>query len=203
MLGSVTVLVDDDREDPSAADEVAALEPGRAAPNRQSRGAAPARRGAARTDRPAPGFASWWRWPGGYVMRLGGYVPCVSMTGPLGDVPPSDQLMTVTQDDRENRPVLVVRGEVDLSTGSRLRDSVSSVLHQGGAGPVILDLSAVEFLSSSGLGHLVALDEQGRRLSRPLRIVVSETRPVVLPITTMGLDNVLSLFGTVDEAVAG
>jgi len=31
MLGSVTVLVDDDREDPSAADEVAALEPGRAA----------------------------------------------------------------------------------------------------------------------------------------------------------------------------
>jgi anti-sigma B factor antagonist len=125
------------------------------------------------------------------------------MTGPLGDVPPSDQLMTVTQDDRENRPVLVVRGEVDLSTGSRLRDSVSSVLHQGGAGPVILDLSAVEFLSSSGLGHLVALDEQGRRLSRPLRIVVSETRPVVLPITTMGLDNVLSLFGTVDEAVAG
>jgi anti-sigma B factor antagonist len=124
------------------------------------------------------------------------------MTGPLGDVPPSDQLMTVTRDDREHRPVLVVRGEVDLSTESRLRDTVSSVLEQGGAGPVILDLSAVEFLSSSGLGHLVALDEEGRRLSRPLRIVVSATRPVLNPIVTMGLDNVLSLFRTVDEAAA-
>ncbi len=126
-----------------------------------------------------------------------------SVTGPLGDVPPPDQLMTVTRDDRDNSPVLVVRGEVDLSTGGRLRDTVSGVLQQAGAGPVILDLSAVEFLSSSGLGHLVALDEEGRRLSRPLRIVVNQTRPVVRPITTMGLDDVLSLFGTVDEAVTG
>src|SRR3954447_25429023 len=125
------------------------------------------------------------------------------MTGSLGDLPPSNQLMTITRGDREYRPVLVVRGEVDLSTGNRLRDTVSSVLEQGGAGPVILDLSAVEFLSSAGLGHLVALDEEGRRLSRPLRIVVNETRPVVHPITTMGLDDVLSLFGTVEEAVAG
>ena len=46
-------------------------------------------------------------------------------------------------------------------------------------------------------------DEKGRRLSRPLRIVVSKTRPVVHPITTMGLDNVLSLFDTLDEAVRG
>ena len=68
---------------------------------------------------------------------------------------------------------------------------------------MILDLSAVEFLSSSGLGHLVALDEEGRQLSRPLRIVVNETRPVVRPITTMGLDDVLSLFDTVEEAVTG
>jgi anti-sigma B factor antagonist len=126
-----------------------------------------------------------------------------SVTGPRGDVPPPDQLMTVTQTDRGSQPVLVVRGEVDLSTGGRLRDTVSSVLQQTGAGPVILDLSAVDFLSSSGLGHLVALDEEGRQLSRPLRIVVDDTRSVVRPITTMGLDDVLSLFGTVDEAVAG
>ncbi len=111
--------------------------------------------------------------------------------------------MTVTQTDRGSQPVLVVRGEVDLSTGGRLRDTVSSVLQQTGAGPVILDLTAVDFLSSSGLGHLVALDEEGRQLSRPLRIVVDDTRSVVRPITTMGLDDVLSLFGTVDEAVAG
>jgi anti-sigma B factor antagonist len=125
-----------------------------------------------------------------------------SVTGPLGDVPPPEQLMTVSRNDRDSWPVLVVRGEVDLSTGGRLRDTVSNVLQQTSAGPVILDLSGVEFLSSSGLGLLVALDEEGRRLSRPLRIVVDETRPVIRPITTMGLDDVLSLFGTVDEAMS-
>lgn len=130
-------------------------------------------------------------------------VPSGPVTGPLGDVPPSEELMTVTRDDRDGQPVLVVRGEIDLSTGGRLRDTVSSVLHQAGDGPVILDLSEVEFLSSSGLGHLVALDDEGRQLSRPLRIVVDETRPVVRPITTMGLDDVLSLFRTINEAVAG
>jgi hypothetical protein len=39
-------------------------------------------------------------------------VRSVSVTGHLGDVPPSDQLMTVTRDDRDDSPVLVVRGEV-------------------------------------------------------------------------------------------
>ena len=127
-------------------------------------------------------------------------VPSGPVTGPPGDVPPPEQLMTVVRDDRDGQTVLVVHGEIDLSTGGRLRDAVSTVLHQAGAGPVILDLSDVEFLSSSGLGHLVALDEEGRRLSRPLRIVVDESRPVVRPITTMGLDDVLSLFRTVNEA---
>lgn len=130
-------------------------------------------------------------------------VPSASVTGSLGDAPPSTQLMTVTRDDREHRPVLVVRGEVDLSTGGRLREAVSSVLQQPATGPVILDLSAVEFLSSSGLGQLVALDEEGRRLMRPLRIVVNQTRPVVRPITTMGLDEVLTLYTTIEDALTG
>ena len=97
--------------------------------------------------------------------------------------------------------MIVIRGDVDLSTGGRLRDTVSSALQLAGSKPVILDLSAVEFLSSSGLGHLVALDDEARRLSGSLRIVVDQTRPVVRPITTMGLDDVLSLFTTVDEAL--
>jgi anti-sigma B factor antagonist len=35
-----------------------------------------------------------------------------------------------------------------------------------------------------------------------LRVVVDPNRPVIRPIRTMGLDEVLSLFRTVDEAVA-
>lgn len=125
------------------------------------------------------------------------------MTGPLDDVPPTEQLMTITREDRGRCQVLTVRGEVDLSTGERLRSTVNTALQRALGQPVILDLSPVDFLSSSGLGQLVALDEEARGMMTSLRIVVDPDRHVIRPITTMGLDDVLSLYRTVDEAVAG
>ena len=110
--------------------------------------------------------------------------------------------MTIERDDRDGCLVLVVHGEVDLSTGGRLMEAGSAALHESAHQPVILDLTGVEFLSSSGLGLLVALHDDGRELGAPLRVVVDPTRPVIRPIRTMGLDEVLSLFRTVDEAVA-
>jgi anti-sigma B factor antagonist len=77
------------------------------------------------------------------------------------------------------------------------------VLREAGGRPVVLDMLEVEFLSSSGLGVLVALNDEARATSTPLRVVVDQERPVMRPIRTMGLDDVLSMYGTVDEAVAG
>jgi anti-sigma B factor antagonist len=125
------------------------------------------------------------------------------MNAPLGGVPPAEQLMTISRDDRDGCVVVVVRGEVDLSTGGRLLEAGSAALREAGRRPVVLDLSRVDFLSSSGLGLLVALHDEGRDLGAPLRVVVDETRPVIRPIRTMGLDEVLSLYRTVDEAVLG
>jgi anti-anti-sigma factor len=97
--------------------------------------------------------------------------------------------------------VLVVHGEVDLSTGSRLMEAGSEALHQAGGQPVVLDLSDVDFLSSSGMGLLVALHDEGRGMHTALRVVVDEKRSVIRPIRTMGLDEVLSLFGSIEEAI--
>jgi anti-sigma B factor antagonist len=68
--------------------------------------------------------------------------------------------MTIERDDRDGCLVLVVHGEVDLSTGGRLMEAGSAALQE------------------------------------------SAHQPVIRPIRTMGLDEVLSLFRTVDEAVA-
>lgn len=125
------------------------------------------------------------------------------MTGPLGGVPPSELLMTVSRTDRNGFAVLAVQGEVDLSTGGRLAEVANDALHSTEGRPVILDLTEVEFLSSSGLGVLVALDDEARSLGTKLRIVVNGTRSVLHPIRTMGLDDVLTLFATLDEAVSG
>jgi len=125
------------------------------------------------------------------------------MNGPLGGVPPTEQLMTIARDDQGGCVVLAVRGEVDLSTGGRLLEAGSAALREAVGRPVVLDLSGVNFLSSSGLGLLVALHDEGRDIGSPLRVVVDETRPVIRPIRTMGLDEVLSLYGSLDEAVFG
>jgi anti-sigma B factor antagonist len=125
------------------------------------------------------------------------------MTGPLGGVPPAELLMTTSREDRDGCLVLAVRGEVDLSTGDRLAETAGDVVRQAGGRPVVLDLLAVDFLSSSGLGVLVSLNDQARVVGTPLRVVVDAMRPVMRPIRTMGLEDVLSIFGTVDEAVSG
>jgi anti-sigma B factor antagonist len=125
------------------------------------------------------------------------------MTGPLGGVPPAELLMTIARQDRGGCLVLAIRGEVDLSTGSRLAETAGEALREAGGRPVVLDMLAVEFLSSSGLGVLVSLNDEARALGTPLRVVVDPSRPIMRPIRTMGLDDVLSMFGTVDAAVAG
>ncbi|MFD1530480.1 STAS domain-containing protein [Pseudonocardia aurantiaca] len=125
------------------------------------------------------------------------------MNGPLGGVPPAEQLMTIARDDQGGCLILAVRGEVDLSTGGRLLEAGSATLREARGRPLVLDLTGVDFLSSSGLGLLVALNDEGRDLGVPLRVVVDESRPVIRPIRTMGLDEVLSLYRTVDEAVIG
>jgi anti-sigma B factor antagonist len=125
------------------------------------------------------------------------------MTGPLGGVPPAELLMTTSREDRDGCLVLAVRGEVDLSTGDRLAETAGDVVREAGGRPVVLDLLAVDFLSSSGLGVLVSLNDQARAVGTPLRVVVDATRPVMRPIRTMGLEDVLTIFGTVDEAVSG
>jgi anti-sigma B factor antagonist len=125
------------------------------------------------------------------------------MTGPLGGVPPAELLMTTSREDRDGCLVLAVRGEVDLSTGERLAETAGDVVREAAGRPVVLDLLAVDFLSSSGLGVLVSLNDQARVVGTPLRVVVDATRPVMRPIRTMGLEDVLSIFGTVDEAVTG
>jgi anti-sigma B factor antagonist len=111
--------------------------------------------------------------------------------------------MTTDRGDRDGSLVLAVRGEVDLSTGDRLAEAAGEVLREAAGRLVVLDMLAVDFLSSSGLGVLVSLNDQARALRTPLRVVVDATRPVMRPIRTMGLEDVLSIFGSVDEAIAG
>jgi anti-sigma B factor antagonist len=61
----------------------------------------------------------------------------------------------------------------------------------------------VTFLSSTGLGALVDAHREAARLGEPLRVVVDHARPVLRTIQLTGLDEVLTLYHFVDNAVRG
>lgn len=98
--------------------------------------------------------------------------------------------------------VVEVAGEIDLYTVDRFRTAVAAGFDQLHDGEVlVIDLTDVTFLSSTGLQALVEVTQAARRRRQPLRIVVDHTRPVIRPLKLTGLDDVLALFNTIDDAL--
>jgi anti-sigma B factor antagonist len=96
--------------------------------------------------------------------------------------------------------VLEVAGEVDVYTAPGLRDRVSDLL-DGGQHQIVIDLGGVEFLDSTGLGVLVAGLNRAREVGGSLSLVCPQERVLKLFRIT-GLDEVFTVHGTVDEALA-
>jgi len=94
--------------------------------------------------------------------------------------------------------VLEVGGEVDVYTAPRLRERLVELV-EGGARSVIIDLSRVEFLDSTGLGVLVGALKRLRAAGGSLGLVCGQERLLkIFRITA--LDRVFSLFDTVEAA---
>jgi anti-sigma B factor antagonist len=112
--------------------------------------------------------------------------------------------MTVRTDDRDDVLILTVDGDVDGLTAPRLSRAVSDALRHLAGRPLVLDLTNVKFLGSTGLRTLrdSAQDAMNQEGSLPLRVVVDQARPVIRPIEIVGLDQILALYHTVDEALA-
>jgi anti-sigma B factor antagonist len=57
--------------------------------------------------------------------------------------------------DTKGREVVAVRGEIDVATSPALREELYAII-DGGARELVVDLSELGFIDSSGLGVLVA-----------------------------------------------
>jgi anti-sigma B factor antagonist len=94
--------------------------------------------------------------------------------------------------------VLDVGGEVDVYTAPRLRERLVELVEQG-AKHVVVDLSRVEFLDSTGLGVLVGALKRLRAVNGTLGLVCAHERLLkIFRITA--LDRVFALYDTVDAA---
>jgi anti-sigma B factor antagonist len=93
--------------------------------------------------------------------------------------------------------VVSLSGELDLSTVPRLQTCLQE--HQRAGAAVIVDLSQVTFIDSSGIGALIRAfkdSENGRRL---LTVIAADTQ-VERVLQVSGVDKTLPLFG--DRAAA-
>jgi anti-sigma B factor antagonist len=109
--------------------------------------------------------------------------------------------LTLNSRVQDGRTLLEVVGEVDVYTAPALRDRISDLI-DAGQHTLVVDLGGVEFLDSTGLGVLVAGLNRAKEVGGSLTLVCPQERVLKLFRIT-GLDEVFTVHGTVDEALAG
>ena len=99
-------------------------------------------------------------------------------------------------------PVLVLRGEHDLSTAPDVRAHVEDAIR--GEGDLVVDLSATDFIDSSILGVLVAGYRGLARSEQPRRfaVVAVPGTPVTRLFDLVSVSDLIPVYTTRAEAVA-
>ncbi|MGW2618346.1 STAS domain-containing protein [Streptomyces sp. NPDC001500] len=95
--------------------------------------------------------------------------------------------------------VVVLAGEIDHTTTDLFRQALT--VEDGFPRYTVLDLRAVTFMDSSGINILVAANNAARAGNGWLRLAHAP-RPVAELLHIVGLDDIIDLYPTLDEALA-
>ena len=102
--------------------------------------------------------------------------------------------------DEDGRTIVAATGEVDVYTAPVLDEALSTAV-SGGATRLVVDLSGVDFLDSTGLSVLVKALKRVRDSDGSLDVVVTAERVnKVFRIT--GLDQVIPVHASLADALA-
>jgi len=114
-----------------------------------------------------------------------------------------DDLVEVQIEQREGDGVVVARltGELDISgadsTGQRIADAVPI-----SARGVVVDMSELEFIDSSGVSMLFSLARRVGSRRQELRVVAPAGQPVARVLDIVEFDKAAPVHADVDSAVA-
>jgi anti-anti-sigma factor len=97
-------------------------------------------------------------------------------------------------------PVAHLSGEIDRSNVAELGDRVATAI--GDQGGLVVDLSELAFLDSTGIRLLFELAAELKRRQQTLRVVVPDGSHLRELLDTVGLKQVAATDHTVGEAVA-
>lgn len=94
--------------------------------------------------------------------------------------------------------VVSLRGELHVAQREELENAVAE-LQQEGMLHIVLDLAALDFIGSAGLGALVSLQKSARSAGGSVRIAAA--RPTIVSLMSLTrLDHLIPLHATIAEA---
>ena len=108
--------------------------------------------------------------------------------------------LSIDRADQGDHTVVSLGGEIDVYTAPFVRERLDEAVHEGRTN-LIVDLTGVRFLDSTGLGVLVGRLKLTRSLGGSLRLVGTDDR-VLKVFSITGLDKVFEMHETLDEALA-
>jgi anti-sigma B factor antagonist len=106
--------------------------------------------------------------------------------------------ITTSVEHRDGVALVSIGGEIDLSTAPAFEAVIAEALDEDP--PVlVIELSEVTFMASVGLRILAATQEE---VGKSIQIaVVADNAAASRPMQLTGLDNLISLYPTLDEAL--
>jgi anti-sigma B factor antagonist len=108
--------------------------------------------------------------------------------------------LTLTTHEVGATTVVAVGGEIDVYTAPKLRDKITELVGAGSY-QLVVDLEAVEFLDSTGLGVLVGGLKKVRAHDGALRLVCTQDRLLKIFRIT-GLAKVFDIHDSAEAALA-
>lgn len=106
---------------------------------------------------------------------------------------------SITRADHGERTVVHLEGDIDVYTAPTVREKLDEQIRAGRT-DLVVDLTGVTFIDSTGLGVLVGRLKHTRLLGGSLRLVGSDER-VLKVFSITGLDKVFQIHPTLDGAL--
>ncbi len=97
--------------------------------------------------------------------------------------------------------IVELPAEIDVNNAGRIRTLLMGLVEESGAQVVIADLAGTTFCDSAGVTALAAAHRKAAAQGSEVRVVAT-TAPVLRIFELSGLDQVVSVFGSLEAALA-
>jgi anti-sigma B factor antagonist len=112
----------------------------------------------------------------------------------------SDQLtIDISTEETTGTHIYRLRGSLDLATAPSVRAALVEAAGSGG-GDIVVDLTKLEFLDSTGLGALIGAHRRALENGTSLRLAIGEGAIARL-LNITGLIRVFPAYATLDDAL--